>query len=66
MQAPYTWDDPMKIMNGNQRDRFEAAAAVHAEMAAGLDEGLGKLGFLEHHAKFELAELENAEGKPDL
>ena len=56
----------MKIMNGNQRDRFEAAAAVHAEMAAGLDEGLGKLGFLEHHAKFELAELENAEGKPDL
>eukprot|EP01043_Picozoa_sp_COSAG02_P030222 COSAG02_NODE_1921_length_10371_cov_10.918419_3_plen_57_part_00 len=56
----------MKIMNGNQRDRFEAAAAVHAEMAAGPDEGLGELGFVKHDAKFELADLEAPRGKQDL
>eukprot|EP01043_Picozoa_sp_COSAG02_P029929 COSAG02_NODE_1884_length_10516_cov_4.173466_9_plen_139_part_00 len=66
LQAPYTWDDPMKIMNGNQRDRFEAAAAVHAEMAAGSDEGMGELGFLKHDAEFQLADSENPTGKQDL
>ena len=48
LQAPYTWDDPMKIMNGDERDRFEAAAAIRAEMAAGTETDMGELGFLQH------------------
>ena len=48
LQAPYTWDDPMKIMNGDERDRFEAAAAIRAEMAAGKETDMGELGFLQH------------------
>ena len=55
----------MKIMNGNRRDRFEAAAAAHAEMVGGSDKGMGELGFLDN-AKFELASSERAEGKQDL
>ena len=29
-------------------DRFEAAATIHAEMAAGKDTDMGELGFLQH------------------
>lgn len=52
----------MKIMNGNERDRFEAAAAVHAEMGVKQDEDVGELGFLKHLA----ADSKESAKKQDL
>lgn len=52
----------MKIMNGNERDRFEAVAAVQAEMAAREAEDVDELGFLKHLA----ADAEGSAEKQDL
>ena len=31
-KVPYTWDDPMKIMDKPAMDRFEAVEAVEADV----------------------------------
>lgn len=80
VQAPYTWDDPMNIMNANHdggdsklggRDRFEAAAlaaaSVAAELGTATDQDLSELGFLQHDLNIaDSADLEKPEEKQEL